>query len=343
MNASLQPLVRCLLAVVAAAFLAHLSSVNAQQAPREWKLSTALGPAFALGKAGERWATLIAQGTSGRLPVKLHPGAALAQRDPLREFAVLRDGGADLAVGSTLFWSATVPELGVVGLPWLAPGWPQLTALAGESVTTRLAAALSRAGVEPLAFAPLGHRALATTARLVREPSDVTGMRVRVPALPPIVDIYTALGALPRSMSFADAQAAFKAGSLDAQEGNAASFAAARLDAVGLRHVADWNAVAEMAVFAVNRSVWNAWPEADRLRVREAAAEAAHELAALARKEADDALSELRRRGLTLTRATPDGHAAFALATRGVYERWAAVAGEDITRAAEAAVAAVPR
>jgi len=54
-------------------------------------------------------------------------------------------------------------------------------------------------------------------------------------------------------------------------------------------------------------------------------------------------LSELRRRGLTVTRATPDGHAAFALATRGVYERWAAVAGEDITRAAEAAVAAVPR
>ena len=343
MNNSSQLLVRVILAVVGAALLAHVSPAQAQQAPRDWKLSTALGPAFALGRAGERWATLIAQRTAGRLSVKLHPGAALAQRDPLREFAVLRDGGADLAVGSTLFWSATVRELGVVGLPWLAPTWPQLTALAGEAVATRLAAALVRAGVEPLAFAPLGYRALATTARAVREPGDLAGMRVRVPALPPVADVYTALGAQPRSMSFADAQAAFKSGSLDAQEGNAASFAAARLDGVGLRFVADWNAVAELAVFAVSRGAWEAWPEADRLLVREAATEAANELAALARKEADDALSELRRRGLTVTRATPDGHAAFALATRSVYERWAAVAGEDITRAAEAAVAAVPR
>jgi TRAP-type C4-dicarboxylate transport system substrate-binding protein len=340
---SMQLLVRGILAVVAAALLAQASPAQAQQAPREWKLSTAVGPAFALGRAGERWATLIAQRTAGRLPVKLHPGAALAQRDPLREFAVLRDGGADLAVGSTLFWSATVPELGVVGLPWLAPSWPQLTALAGEAVATRLAAALVRAGVEPLAFAPLGYRALATTARAVREPADLTGLRVRIPALPAVADLCTALGAQPRSMTFADAQAAFTSGSLDAQEGSAASFAAARLDAVGLRFVADWNAVAELAVFAVSRGAWEAWPEADRLLVREAAVEVANELAALARKQADDALSELRRRGLTITRATPDGHAAFALATRSVYERWAAVAGEDITRAAEAAVAAVPR
>lgn len=343
MNNSLQALARGILAVVAAVLLAHASPVQAQQAPREWKLSTALGPAFVLGKAGERWATLIAQRTAGRLPVKLHPGAALAQRDPLREFAALRDGGADLAVGSTLFWSGNVPELGVVALPWLAPTWPQLTALAGEAVATRLAAALVRAGVEPLAFAPLGYRALATKLRAVREPGDLTGMRVRVPALPSVADIYTALGASPRSTSFADAQAAFRSGSLDAQEGSAASFAAARLDGVGLRFVADWNAVAEMAVFAVSRGAWEAWPEADRLLVRVAATEVANELAAQARKEADDALSELRRRGLTVTRATPDGHAAFALATRSVYQRWAAVAGEDITRAAEAAVAAVPR
>jgi TRAP-type C4-dicarboxylate transport system substrate-binding protein len=177
----------------------------------------------------------------------------------------------------------------------------------------------------------------------VRESGDLAGLRVRVAPLPMLAELYAALGAQANTMGFAEAQAAFKAGTLDAQEGPAATFAAARLDGVGLRHVAEWNAVAEVAVFAVNRKVWNGWPETDRLQVRAAALEAAKELSALVRTQSEDALAELRRRGFTLTRATPDGHAAFAKATRAVYERWAGAAGESITRAAEAAVGAAPR
>ena len=54
-------------------------------------------------------------------PVRLFPGATLSLRDPAREFIALRDGAADLAVGSTLFWSAQVVELNLFALPWLAP------------------------------------------------------------------------------------------------------------------------------------------------------------------------------------------------------------------------------
>jgi hypothetical protein len=99
----------------------------------------------------------------------------------------------------------------------------------------------------------------------------VAGLRVRVPAVPAILDLYATLGALPQSLGFAAAQAAFKSGALDGQDGPAASFVAARLEASGFRHVADWQAVGEIAVFAVNRAVWNAWSDAERAFVREAA------------------------------------------------------------------------
>src|SRR5580765_3346076 len=67
---------------------------------REWKLSTALGPAYPQGKGGELWATFIRERSGGRLAVRHFPGASLAQRDPGREFGALRDGAIDLAVGS---------------------------------------------------------------------------------------------------------------------------------------------------------------------------------------------------------------------------------------------------
>ena len=136
------------------------ASAGETDAPPIAKLSTAVGPAFALGKAGERWAKLVAERSGGKIPVRFFPGASLAHNDPAREFNALRDGAADLAVGSTLFWSAQVVELNVVSLPWLAPDSSALAVIAEGPVAERLLAAVERAGVVPLALAVLGHRAM---------------------------------------------------------------------------------------------------------------------------------------------------------------------------------------
>ena len=139
-------------------------------------------------------------------------------------------------------------------------------------------------------------------------------------------------------MAFGDAQAAFRDGTLDAQEGTPATFAAARLDALGIREILLWGAVAEIAVFAVNRTAWDGWNEMQRALVNDAAQQAARELPALVRAENDAALAELRKRGVTVTRLTATGRGAFAVQTRGVYDRWANVAGAELVRAAETAV-----
>ena len=286
------------------------------------------------GALGEAHRRAIGRQRAG----SVFPGASLASRDPAREFVALRDGAADLAVGSTLFWSAQVVELNVIGLPWLAPEDKDLAALASEAVTERLAAAVERAGVVPLAFAVLGHRELATTGKVPRSPEDMAGMKVRLAATPFLTDFFVSLGAVPHAMAVADAQAAFRAGTLDAQEGTLATIAAARLDTLGVKQVMLWGAVAECAVFAANKAAWNGWTDEQRAIVRDAALEAARGLPALARAENDAALVELRKRGVTVTRLTATGRAAFAAATRGVYDKWAAVAGPDLVRAAEAAV-----
>lgn len=339
---SRRPVLRQLLVLVGvlATRAPSLHAQDASEKPKELKLTTAVGPAFALGKAGLRWAQLVTERSGGTLAVVLHPGAVLAQRDPAREFAALRDGAADLAIGSTLNWSAQVNELLVIGLPWLAPEAKQLDALVVGTMKERLVAAIERAGAVPLAFAPLGHRALATVPKSVRTPDDLAGLRVRIVSTPFLIDFYARLRALPHAMAFTAAQAAFNAGTLDAQDGTPATFAAARLDAVGVKHVTLWGAVAEVAVFAVNRAAWDGWTEDQRSLVSGAAQQAAQELPSLARAENDAALAELRKRGLTIVRLTGTGRAAFAAAARPVYDKWAAVAGDELVRAAEAAVKA---
>jgi TRAP-type transport system periplasmic protein len=311
--------------------------------PPELKLSVAVGPAYALGEAADRWAKAIAARSAGRLQVKVFAGATLAQRDPAREFAALKAGAADLAVGTTLYWSGEVKELGAVSLPWLAVGRARLGALSRDPVAAALAAALTRAGVVPLAFAPLGHHALATTDRAVEVPADLAGRRVRVVGPPEIAEFYTALGALPQTTTFAAAEAAFAAGTLDAQDGTVAAFAATHAYSVGLKRVLLWDAIAEVAVFAVNRARWDAWSETDRERVRTSARDVAGELAGIAQDGEEAALKDLRRGGMSIARLTPAGRAAFSTATRGLYDRWTANVGPDLVHAAEVAVEAVPQ
>ena len=316
---------------------------GAQPAPTELKLSVAVGPAFALGRAAQGWAKAINEAGIEALTATPYPGATLAQRDPAREFAALRDGATDLALGSSLFWSAQVNALAVVGLPWLAPEPAELAALADGDVRVLIFRAIEEAGAVPLALAPIGHRALATTTRSVRTPGDVAGLAIRVASTPYLIEFYAGLRGQPHAVPFAEADAAFRSGALNAQEGMAAAFAASRIDALGFKYVTLWDAVGEIAVFAASRVAWSRLTPAQQALLRESARAAAEDLARSAAADEQIAIGQLRSRGVAIFRLTPSGRAAFAAAARPVYDRWAVVAGEALVRVAESAVSAAPR
>jgi len=316
---------------------AHAQGVP-QRAATEWKLSTALGPAYAQGWAGKAWADLIRERSAGRLEVKVFPGAALVQRDPAREFGALRDGAIDLAVGSATAWAAQVNALNLIALPWLVPDRDALDRLLrAEAVEARLSAAVLAAGAIPLAWAADGFRELATR-RPVHLPTDLNGLSLRAPYSPLLFETLQALGAAPRALSAAEGS---RSPALDGEETSVAAYAAARLYVSGYSRLLLWGAHADALVFAINRGLWDRLSERDRELVGQTARETAQRAAVMARKLSDRAaLEELSRQGATVTRLTAAGKQRFREAARPVYERWATVVGADLVREAEAALAA---
>jgi len=313
-----------------------------QATATEWKLSTTLGPAYPQGRAGVIWGRLIRERSGGRLKVNVFPGATLTQRDAAREFGALRDGAIDLAVGSATSWAAQVAELNLIALPWLVPDFDALDRLLHGEVATRLSAAVLAAGVVPLAWTGDGFHELATR-REVRRPADLSGLALRVPAAPLLVETLQALGAAPVSMTSAEALAAQRGGTLDGEEISVAAYGTSRLYTAGLARLLLWDAHADALLFAVNRGVWERLNGADRDLVLQAARDAAQQATAMARKFSDAAaLAEFSRQGAIVTRLTPSGKQAFREAARTVYDRWAAVVGADLVRSAEAAVATPP-
>ena len=335
-----------LTSAVAAASLLALGSpaALAQTAYKsEYRMSLVLGTAFPWGKGGELWANKVRERTNGRINIKLYPGVSLIQGDQTREFSALRQGVIDMAVGSTINWSPQVKQLNLFSLPFLMPDYAAIDALTQGEVGKDIFATLDKAGVVPLAWGENGYREITNSKRPVKSPEDVKGMKIRVVGSPIFSDMFSAMGANPTQMSWADAQPALASGAVDGQENPLFLFTVLKMHTVGQKFVTTWGYVADPLVFVVNKEIWASWSKADQDIVRQAALDAGKQEIAIARKglvEADKPLlKDIAAMGVTVTQLTPQEREAFVKATRPVYTKWTSTVGADLVNKAEKAIA----
>ena len=334
-------------AATAALALGTAMPAAAQNYKSEYRMSLVVGTAFPWGKGGEIWANKVREKTNGRINIKLYPGVSLVQGDQTREFSALRQGVIDMAVGSTINWSPQVKQLNLFSLPFLMPDYAAIDALTQGDVGKQMFGILEKAGVVPLAWGLNGYRELTNSKHAVKTPADLKGMKIRVVGSPLFLETFTALGANPTQMSWADAQPALASGAVDGQENPMSIFTAAKLHTVGQKYLTMWGYIADPLVFVVNKDVWNSWTPADRELVRQAAVEAGVEQNVIARKglvePGQPLLKEIEGLGVQVTRLTPTERDAFVKATRPVYDKWKAQVGTDLVTAAEKSIAARKR
>ena len=335
---------RTLLAAALAAATAGISlPALAQNAYKsEYRLSVVLGTAFPWGKGAELWANKVRERTQGRINIKIYPGVSLIQGDQTREFSALRQGVIDLAVGSTINWSPQVKQLNLFSLPFLMPNYAAVDTLTQGEVGQRLFQTLEKAGVVPLAWGENGYRELSNSKKPIRSPADLKGMKIRVVGSPLFLDTFTALGANPTQMSWADAQPAMASGAVDGQENPLSVYTAAKLYNVAQKHITLWGYMNDPLVFVVNKEIWASWTPADREIVRQAALDAGKEQIAIARKGVVEAgkplLKEIASHGVTVTELSAAERAEFVKATRPVIEKWKGQIGADLVNLAEKAI-----
>lgn len=333
--------------VLAAAVVAFAvpQAIQAADYKQEYKLSTVLGKPFPWGNAGERWAELVKQKTNGRINVKMYPGTSLVGGDQTKEFTAIRQGAIDMAIGSTINWSPQVQQLNIFSMPFLMPDYKAMDALTGGEVGKELFKILESKDVVPLAWGENGFRELSNSKKPIRTPGDLKGLKIRVVGSPLYLETFTALGANPTQMSWADAVPALSSGAVDGQENPLTVFMAAKLyAAANQKHLTIWGYVADPLIFVVGKEVWNSWTPEDRKAVSEAAVQAGKENIVEARKGLvapdDTLLKEIEGHGVSVAKLTEAEKAEFRKATKAVYDKWARQIGPDLIKKAEQAISA---
>ena len=333
-----------LLATAGLGTLAIPQRVRAQQQYRpEYKLSVVGNRPIPLSEGAFQWADLVTQRSGGRINLKVYPGSQLVGGDQTRELVAMRQGVVDFAVFSTINISPQIREMNLFSLPWLLNDHRGFDAIINGPIGEELFRTLTQREVVPVAWGENGFREISNSRRPIRTPEEMRGLKIRFAAGAIFSEIFTAMGANPLQMSFADLQPALSTGAVDGQENPINLFLAFRMDTLAQRHLTVWNYVADAGVFVVGRQIMESFNAADRALVIECARDAARAQIAASRAGIGvdgnrASLEELARRNVTVTTLDAEQKAAFARVTRPVYDKWAQTVGADLVRRAEAAV-----
>lgn len=309
----------------------------------EYKLSVVGNRPIPLSAGAFDWADLVTQRSDGRIKVKVYPGSQLVGGDQTRELVAMRQGVIDMAVFSTINISPQVREMNLFSLPFLLRDHRGFDAIINGEVGQDLFRVLATRDVVPVAWGENGFRELSNSKHVIRKPEDLRGLKIRFAAGAIFSEIFTALGANPLQMSFADLQPALSTGAVDGQENPVSLFLAFRMDTLAQKYLTIWNYVADAGIFVVSKQVMESFAPADRELVIACAREAALKQIADTRKGTGingdrSAFEECARRGVEVTELTPAEKTVFAQATKPVFDKWAQTVGMPLVQKAQAAV-----
>lgn len=166
--------------------------------------------------AAEKWAELFGACTGGKHTVNHAPAATMGDDVELITSAVA--GVVQVTANSQGAMSQSVPEIGLLGLPFLFKDLPAAWAVLDGEVGQMLDQRAQAAGLKILGFWDNGIRHVSHVSKHVPTPADVQGMKIRTPPDQMTVAIFEALGATPAPLAFAELPTALQSGVFEGQE-----------------------------------------------------------------------------------------------------------------------------
>ena len=167
-------------------------------------------------KASVYFKEMVEKESNGRIVVKIYPNNQLGSEIDVIN-SIMMEGGADITfTGESM--QSVIPEMGILGVPYLMNSPEQVKAVANGPIGKKLEELMSRdANMVALGYFERGPRNV-TSNRPIRVPADMKGLIIRVPASPITVAAMEALGAKPTPMAFAEVFTSLQQKTIDAQE-----------------------------------------------------------------------------------------------------------------------------
>jgi TRAP-type transport system periplasmic protein len=276
--------------------------------------------------AAQKAADRIREESGGRLEIRLFPNNQLGgDTDMLSQ---VRSGALEFYTLSALVLSNLIPAAAISGIGFAFPDYDTLWKAMDGELGSYIRSQCEKAGLVPMEKVwDNGFRQITSSTKQINTPDDLNGFKIRVPVSPIWTSLFTAFGATPVSMNFAELYTALQTKVVEGQENPLSLIKISKLYEVQ-KYCSLTSHMWDGFWFVANKNTWGALP--DDLRgiagkhLNAAAEEQRQMLAALASSAQED----LKKEGMIF--ATPDRASFVSLLNKnGFYKEWREKFGPD--------------
>ncbi len=255
--------------------------------------------------------------SGGRIEVQVFPAAQLGGERDIEEG--IRLGTIHLGIGAGAL-AGFAPVYNIVELPFLIRNQDHMVRVADGPAGQMLARRIEeQSGFRVLGFWSTGDSGIQTVKAPVRTPADLKGAKIRVMENPALIESTRALGANPTPLPFPEVYTSLKQGVVEgAHLDYTALWTTKVYEAVKYVSEPGFHFLAEPRPLIVSARFFDGLPRETQEVIRKAAAEATAHERAVFRERQQQAIQELRARGLQFARLDEK---AFLEAIRPVWRK----------------------
>jgi len=174
-----------------------------------------------------RWmGDLISRETGGDLSIRVYHSGQLGRENDTVDLA--RFGALDITRINFASLNNTFPATEAMSLPYVFDSTEHMRRAVDGAAGKSILDAFEKRGLIGLAIYDSGARCFYNHSRVVREPGDLKGLKIRVPPSDMFVSLIRALGANPTPLSYGEIFSALQTKLIDGAENNWTTFQTSR-------------------------------------------------------------------------------------------------------------------
>lgn len=266
--------------------------------------------------AAEKWAELFAECTEAEDSVNVAPSATMG--DDAEMLTSATAGVIHVTANSQGAMSQIVPEIGLLGLPFLFEDLPTAWKVLDGEVGQMLDERAQQAGLKILGFWDNGIRNISHVSKLVPEPADIQGMKIRTPPGAMAIDIFNTLGAAPAPLAFSELPTALQSGVFDGQENPLTNIYTSNIHEI-TPYITLTGHMYEATPVVAGQVWWSSLDEATQTCALEATAQAGEEQRQTSLEQNESLRATMEEEGVTFGEADRE---AYIEATQSVYDSY---------------------
>ncbi|CAM5222036.1 Tripartite ATP-independent transporter DctP family solute receptor OS=Ureibacillus acetophenoni OX=614649 GN=SAMN05877842_102197 PE=3 SV=1 [Ureibacillus acetophenoni] len=296
------------------------------------KMSVTVGEASTWYEAAKKLATDLEKETDGRIKIEVFSNEQLSGGDSGKAVEGLAKGSIDLTFNSTIIYSILDPKFGVASAPFLFDNLDQVDKVFAGKGGEMIKELLAEKGVHVLGYGENGFRQLTNSKVNVKTPSDLDGLKIRIPGITMYTDLFRELGTDPATMTFSEVFTALQQGTIDGQENPIDVIYSAKLNEVQ-NYLTLWNYSYDPLVLGINKELYDSLSDEDKALFDRLGKEAAAYQVKITREREAEQIKELEEKGMTVYTPSADEIKAFKDTVQPIYDKYESIWGADLLQA----------